>query len=616
VLMIMEAEAELGRPSSSTPDKGKVPYILIVVPQRQRHQNSRCFIALKQINAAAEIALRLVRPGNKNYELTQTIQKVANGINCYCNHSSSGRYSQVIANVIGSKDCSDLLFPSKSYVFCVMKLEATKFRPPEVIKHILQTAVPLRLLDIRFMWAVAGLAVAAIFTWRLLRTTAVSRRRQPKRQAPEILLRVIINETLQFHQKAEGDLRRIKQKHGGLKTVNKSTNDIMCADQESHQSLPQLSLEGASSSGNPEEIPWGEAGTEYVVESTGVVTDKDKAPVHLKDNVALIVVLEVKFSNQGLDNHGKRQLVCVANTHMNVQHELKDVKLWQALVHTLIKGLKKIAASADIPMLVCGDLNSVQGRCLLPDSNVLLHSCHVYLVIVLELPIHVKVKVVEVDSGLKGDTSQVATPRALVYAGLVTNGDARSWYMISGDAKSWVCLHIFTVILHNCPTVEILAQRLDFESNLRATNIIVDVFEYHFQLWVTGRKYSTLSSIPSVYARSLQHPFGERNYIHLVVGFLLGTRNDFESVLGVLILYDASNFKDITRNIEHVCNEALAIYHVSYDYAEKRMILQKSVTSASSNPDTWTYDPKLAIEKQLKCIITNEHPLDMFSRPL
>ncbi|GKA37189.1 hypothetical protein Tco_0723754 [Tanacetum coccineum] len=43
---------------------------------------------------------------------------------------------------------------------------------------------------------------------------------------------------------------------------------------------------------------------------------------------------------------------------------------------------------------------------------------------------------------------------------VVTSGDARSWYMINGDAKSWVCLHIFTVILHNCPTVEILAQRL------------------------------------------------------------------------------------------------------------------------------------------------------------
>ncbi|XP_038693125.1 carbon catabolite repressor protein 4 homolog 1-like [Tripterygium wilfordii] len=79
----------------------------------------------------------------------------------------------------------------------------------------------------------------------------------------------------------------------------------------------------------------------------------------VKDNVALIVVLEAKFSNQGPDNPGKRQLLCVANTHVNVHHELKDVKLWQ--VHTLLKGLEKIAASADIPMLVCGDFNSVPG---------------------------------------------------------------------------------------------------------------------------------------------------------------------------------------------------------------------------------------------------------------
>ncbi|GJY80134.1 carbon catabolite repressor protein 4 homolog 1, partial [Tanacetum coccineum] len=48
-----------------------------------------------------------------------------------------------------------------------------------------------------------------------------------------------------------------------------------------------------------------------------------------------------------------------ANTHVNVQQDLKDVKLWQ--VHTLLKGLEKIAASADIPMLVCGDFNSVPG---------------------------------------------------------------------------------------------------------------------------------------------------------------------------------------------------------------------------------------------------------------
>ncbi|XVE75769.1 hypothetical protein DITRI_Ditri12bG0119300 [Diplodiscus trichospermus] len=92
-----------------------------------------------------------------------------------------------------------------------------------------------------------------------------------------------------------------------------------------------------------------------------VQTTQKKAALSrlVKDNVALIVVLEAKFSNQGADNPGKRQLLCVANTHVNVQQELKDVKIWQ--VHTLLKGLEKIAASADIPMLVCGDFNSVPG---------------------------------------------------------------------------------------------------------------------------------------------------------------------------------------------------------------------------------------------------------------
>ncbi|KAK8937641.1 hypothetical protein KSP40_PGU019244 [Platanthera guangdongensis] len=79
----------------------------------------------------------------------------------------------------------------------------------------------------------------------------------------------------------------------------------------------------------------------------------------IKDNIALIAVIEAKFSNHGADNPGKRQLLCVANTHVNVPQELSDVKLWQ--VHTLLKGLEKIAVSADIPMLVCGDFNTVPG---------------------------------------------------------------------------------------------------------------------------------------------------------------------------------------------------------------------------------------------------------------
>ncbi|KAE8731144.1 Carbon catabolite repressor protein 4-like protein 2 [Hibiscus syriacus] len=92
-----------------------------------------------------------------------------------------------------------------------------------------------------------------------------------------------------------------------------------------------------------------------------VQTTRKRATLNrlVKDNVALIVVLEAKFINQGANNPGKRQLLCVANTHVNVQQELKDVKIWQ--VHTLLKGLEKIAASADIPMLLCGDFNSVPG---------------------------------------------------------------------------------------------------------------------------------------------------------------------------------------------------------------------------------------------------------------
>ena len=41
---------------------------------------------------------------------------------------------------------------------------------------------------------------------------------------------------------------------------------------------------------NPEEIPWGEAGADFIVESTGVFTDKDKVAFHLKVTFVLLVL--------------------------------------------------------------------------------------------------------------------------------------------------------------------------------------------------------------------------------------------------------------------------------------------------------------------------------------
>ena len=42
---------------------------------------------------------------------------------------------------------------------------------------------------------------------------------------------------------------------------------------------------------NPEEIPWGDYGAEYVVESSGVFTTLDKAAAHKKVSTVSLAVL-------------------------------------------------------------------------------------------------------------------------------------------------------------------------------------------------------------------------------------------------------------------------------------------------------------------------------------
>jgi CCR4-NOT transcription complex subunit 6 len=89
-----------------------------------------------------------------------------------------------------------------------------------------------------------------------------------------------------------------------------------------------------------------------------------------KDNVGMVAVLEVllpgpagqragRLHNQRTGNGGGGGplQVAVANTHLYSNKDFPDVKLWQCL--SLVRELEQLVLARDLPLVVCGDFNSV-----------------------------------------------------------------------------------------------------------------------------------------------------------------------------------------------------------------------------------------------------------------
>ena len=79
--------------------------------------------------------------------------------------------------------------------------------------------------------------------------------------------------------------------------------------------------------------------------------------------MALIVVLDAT-AGQGQDKsveQPKRQLICVANTHIHANPELNDVKLWQVRSLSPGKGIQEMPERYGIAQL---SVRSFSGVCL------------------------------------------------------------------------------------------------------------------------------------------------------------------------------------------------------------------------------------------------------------
>ena len=107
-------------------------------------------------------------------------------------------------------------------------------------------------------------------------------------------------------------------------------------------------------------IEYNEAARQHVEYGTFAADKKAILRRLLKGNVALIAVLEEVQPSHA--SHRTPRSLCVVNTHLYWDSQFEDVKLWQTLV--LCQELEKMMTDRYLPLLVCGDFNS------LPDSAV------------------------------------------------------------------------------------------------------------------------------------------------------------------------------------------------------------------------------------------------------
>jgi CCR4-NOT transcription complex subunit 6 len=73
-----------------------------------------------------------------------------------------------------------------------------------------------------------------------------------------------------------------------------------------------------------------------------------------KDNIAQFTVLEL--SGAGRSDSSRHSRVCVVNTHFYSNKDYPEIKLWQAW--QLTQALEEFAISRNLPVVLCGDLNS------------------------------------------------------------------------------------------------------------------------------------------------------------------------------------------------------------------------------------------------------------------